>query len=152
MTTEKQAEINKYKEMVRLQKAEIEKLKSGEAPETVRPSRSNKASALGLLGEPVEPGPSGAYSAGGPVATPPEKLAAVIDKQSIEMVELKKKLAAAEEHVASLRREMQRVKTPDVVLATKAGQCFHTHGCNHLLCGREQRAFVELRKCKDCLP
>ena len=87
-----------------------------------------------------------------PSSTPPEKLMAIIDKQSFEMVEMKKKLAAAEEHVASLRREMQQVRTPETVVATKAGQCFHAHGCNHLLHGREQRAYVELRKCKDGLP
>ena len=87
-----------------------------------------------------------------PSSTSPEKLMAIIDKQSFEMVEMKKKLAAAEEHVASLRREMQQVRTPETVVATKAGQCFHAHGCNHLLHGREQRAYVELRKCKDGLP
>ena len=87
-----------------------------------------------------------------PSSTSPEKLMAIIDKQSFEMVEMKKKLAAAEEHVASLRREMQQVRTPETVVATKAGQCFHAHGCNHLLHGREQRAYVEFRKCKDGLP
>ena len=50
-----------------------------------------------------------------PSSTSPEKLMAIIDKQSFEMVEMKKKLAAAEEHVASLRREMQQVRTPETV-------------------------------------
>jgi cell division protein FtsB len=151
------ADLNKQVETNRLQsaadkaeieelKTEIEKLKAENTAlkqaESEKPSDSGGNKTPGLFD----------HHSKGPTSTSPEKLMAVIDKQSFNLVEMKKKLAAAEEHVTSLRREMQQVRTPETVVATKAGQCFHAHGCTHLQHGREPRAFVELRKCKDCLP
>ena len=76
--------------------------------------------------------PEAAAPSGSPVSTSPKQLSAVIDKQSFKLVELKKKLKASEEHVLSLRREIQAVKASGVVAATKAGQCFQKHDCNIL--------------------
>ena len=148
---EKDKEIDKLK-------AEIAALRAGQGGDGgVRPSKASKTGLFTnapipvMAAQEMQHHPE-ATGSGGPVVTPQERLAAVIDKQSVEMVELKKKLARADEHIVSLRREMQQVRTPDVVMATRSGQCFHAHDCNHLKCGREQRAFVELKKCKDCLP
>eukprot|EP00435_Cladocopium_sp_Y103_P069460 s520_g33.t1 len=148
------AEIEKYKILIQKQDAEIEQIKKERdswekrAQEAKQASRSNKTSGLFApeTTVPVLPGK------GTSVTTSLEHLAAVIDKQSLELIELKRKLSAAEEHVMSLRREIQAVKTPDVVAATKSGQCFHKHDCNHLRCGREPRGFIDLKKCKDCFP
>ena len=109
------AEIEKNKAEIGKLKTEIEKLKAENAAltaEAMRPSRSNKAPGL-FENPPSTAAPAGSKGTGGAVNTSPEKLAAIIDKQSFDMVEMKKKLAAAEEHVTSLRREMQQVRTPE---------------------------------------
>ena len=160
-----EADMEKHRKTLKEKDKEIDKLKAEiAAPRAgqggdggVRPSKASKTGLFTnapipvMAAQEMQQHPE-ATGSGGPVVTPQERLAAVIDKQFVEMVELKKKLARADEHIVSLRREMQQVRTPDVVMATRSGQCFHAHDCNHLKCGREQRAFVELKKCKDCLP
>jgi chromosome segregation ATPase len=152
------AEVHRLKDLLKAHKEEITKLKAAlevqgtEVPGVYRPAKANKASNLFEAAAPRPSQLGQAAPSNSQVNTSPEQLAAVIDKQSFELVEMKKKLNAAEEHVLSLRREIQAVKTPDVVAATKAGQCFHKHDCNHLRQGREPRNFIDLKKCKDCFP
>ena len=49
-----------------------------------------------------------------------------------------------------LRVEVAKEKIPDNVYLTRAGECFHKDGCNHLMCGRNLRPKQAFSKCRDC--
>ena len=45
-----------------------------------------------------------------------------------------------------LRVEVAKEKIPDNVYLTRAGECFHKDGCNHLMCGRNLTAKASIFK------
>ena len=49
-----------------------------------------------------------------------------------------------------VQAELAKDRMPDVVYLTKAGECFHKDGCNHLMHGRNPRPKQAFTRCRDC--